>query len=98
MFYVINPDIRLTYCETNVTNSEILRRRSSTLMESHVLSRISEFCGQKLPDPNPQLSPEEVRNLYAHQYPDIATASITGPEAVGDKLRYQFTRAIGSKG
>jgi len=21
-------------------------------------------------------------------YPDIATASITGPEAVGDKLRY----------
>jgi hypothetical protein len=33
-----------------------------------------------------------------HQYPDIATASITGPEAVGDKLRYQFTRAIGSKG
>ena len=34
----------------------------------------------------------------AHQYPDIATASLTGPEAVGDKLRYQFTRAIGSKG
>jgi PRTRC genetic system protein E len=39
-----------------------------------------------------------VRAIYAHQYPDIATAAITGPEAVGDKLRYQFTRAIGSKG
>ena len=47
---------------------------------------------------NPKLSVEEVRTLYAHQYPDIATATITGPEAVGDKLRYQFTRAIGSKG
>ncbi len=34
----------------------------------------------------------------AHQYPDIATAAITGPEASGDKLRYQFTRAIGTKG
>jgi len=67
-------------------------------MESLVLSRIFEFCGQKLPDPDPKLSPEEVRNLYAHQFPDIATASITGPEAVGDKLVYRFTRAIGTKG
>ena len=41
---------------------------------------------------------EEVRNLYVHQYPDLATASITGPEAVGDKLLYRFSRAIGSKG
>jgi PRTRC genetic system protein C len=52
----------------------------------------------RLPDPDPKLPVEEVRTLYAHQYPDIATAAITGPEAVGDKLRYQFTRAIGSKG
>jgi len=67
-------------------------------MESHILSRIFEFNGVRLPDPNPRLSVEDVRTLYAHHYPDIATASITGPEAVGDKLRYQFTRAIGSKG
>jgi PRTRC genetic system protein C len=67
-------------------------------MESHILSRIFEFNGVRLPDINPKLSPEEIRNLYAHQFPDITTASITGPEAVGDKLRYQFTRAIGSKG
>ena len=67
-------------------------------MESHILSRIFEFNGVRLPDPDPKLSPEEVRNLYAHQYPDIATASITGPEAVEDKLRYSFSRAIGSKG
>jgi PRTRC genetic system protein C len=67
-------------------------------MESHVLSRIFEFNGVRLPDPDQRLSPEEVRTLYAHQYPDIATASITGPEAVGDKLRYLFSRAIGAKG
>jgi PRTRC genetic system protein C len=65
-------------------------------MESHVLSRTFEFNGVRLPDP--KLSVEDVRTLYVHQFPDIATASITGPEAVGDKLRYQFTRAIGSKG
>jgi len=67
-------------------------------METKPLSRCFEFNGVKLPDPSPRLSVEEVRALYAHQYPDIATASITGPEAVGDKLVYRFTRAIGTKG
>ena len=67
-------------------------------MEAKPLARSFEFNGMRLPDPNPKLSAEEVRALYAHQYPDIATAAITGPEAVGDKLVYRFTRAIGSKG
>lgn len=67
-------------------------------METKILSRCFEFNGLRLPDPDPKLPVEDVRALYAHQYPDIATAAVTGPEAVGDKLRYQFTRAIGSKG
>ena len=67
-------------------------------MEIHPLSRVFEFNGVRLPDPDPKLTVEEIRSLYSHEYPDIATASIAGPEAVGDKLRYQFTRAIGSKG
>ena len=67
-------------------------------MESHELVRYFEFNGVRLPDISPTLSVEEIRTAYAQQFPDIATASITGPEAVGDKLRYQFTRAIGSKG
>ena len=32
------------------------------------------------------------------QYPEIATAAISGPEAVGDTMKYTFERAIGSKG
>jgi PRTRC genetic system protein C len=67
-------------------------------MEGKPMSRCFEFNGVKLPDPNPKLSVQEVRELYAHQYPDIATAAITGPEASGDKLVYRFTRAIGTKG
>jgi PRTRC genetic system protein C len=31
-------------------------------------------------------------------YPEIATASLAGPEDTGDALRYTFSRAIGSKG
>jgi len=62
------------------------------------MSRDFSYNGVKLPDPNPAMTPEEVRQFYATQYPDITTASITGPEAEGDKLRYGFARAIGAKG
>ncbi len=67
-------------------------------MESRVLTRFFEVNGQKLPDPNPQLTVEEVRTFYTHEFPEIATASITGPEVIGAKLLYRFSRAIGSKG
>jgi len=67
-------------------------------MESHPLCRYFEVHGVKLPDPNPELSVEEIRGLYSQQYPEIATATVTGPEQVGDKLVYRFSTAIGSKG
>ena len=67
-------------------------------MQTSVVTREFSFNGVKLPDPDPKLSPEQVRSLLATMYPDIATASITGPEAVGDRLRYNFVRAIGTKG
>ena len=62
------------------------------------MSREFSYNGVKLPDPNPAMTPEEVRQFYATQYPDITTASITDPEAEGDRLRYSFARAIRSKG
>ena len=67
-------------------------------MQTSVVTREFNFNGVKIPDPDKALSPEEVRSVLATMYPDIATASITGPEAVGDKLRYNFVRAIGAKG
>ena len=62
------------------------------------MSRLFLFNGIRLPDPNPEMSVEEVKALYAAQYPELATAAFNGPEAVGDKMRYTFERAIGSKG
>jgi len=32
------------------------------------------------------------------QYPEIATAAISGPEAVGDTMKYTFERAIEIRG
>lgn len=67
-------------------------------MKTVVMRREFSFQGVKLPDPNPQMSVEDVRGLLAMQYPEIATAAVSGPEAVGETLRFTFERAIGSKG
>ena len=62
------------------------------------MTRLFQFNGVRLPDPNPNMPVDEVKALYAAQYPELATAVVNGPEAVGDKMRYTFERAIGSKG
>ncbi len=62
------------------------------------MTRVFQFNGIRLPDPNPAMSVDEVKALYAAQYPELATAAVNGPEAAGDKMRYTFERAIGSKG
>lgn len=60
--------------------------------------RVFEYRGVRFPDINDKMSIEQVRAVLATQYPEIATATLTGPEAVGDKLVYRFERAIGTKG
>jgi PRTRC genetic system protein C len=60
------------------------------------LPREFYFNGTRIPDPAPQMTAEEIRDLLS--YPEIATATLTGPEDTGNALRYSFSRAIGSKG
>ncbi len=67
-------------------------------MKINVVEREFLYHGIFLADPNSKLSIEEVRSFYANQFPELTTAAISGPETVGDRLRYRFERAIGSKG
>ena len=67
-------------------------------MNIKVVEREFLYHGTSLADPDPKLSIEEVRSFYANQFPELTNAAITGPETVGDRLRYSFERAIGSKG
>ncbi len=67
-------------------------------MQASVINREFTWNGVKIPDPGRHLAPEEVRAVLATMYPDIATATITGPEAVGNRLVYRFVAAIGTKG
>ena len=67
-------------------------------MQARAMRREFSFQGLKFPDPDSRMSVEDVRGVLAMQYPEIATAAITGPEAVGETMKYTFERAIGSKG
>lgn len=68
------------------------------MIDAKVLARSFSYNGVKLPDPDPKMTPEDVKAAYSHHYPELATAAITGPEASGEQLVYSFVRAIGTKG
>lgn len=62
------------------------------------LKRVFTYNGVRLPDPGTAMTVEQVRTAYAARYPEIATATVDGPEAVGGELRYTFARQVGTKG
>lgn len=67
-------------------------------LQASALPREFFYNGSRIPDPDPKMDIEQVRDLLAPSYPEIATATMTGPEDTGTALRYTFARAIGSKG
>jgi PRTRC genetic system protein C len=67
-------------------------------MDKATLKRSFSFNGLRLPEPDERMSVEEVKSFYANQYPELTTAAISGPEIVGDVMRYTFSRAVGTKG
>ncbi len=68
------------------------------MVKVKTLERAFVFNGVKLPDPGPDLSVEQVRDMYVATYPELATAGIEGPSPVGGTMQYTFTRSIGPKG
>ncbi len=67
-------------------------------LKVEALQREFFYSGTRIPDPAPNLSVEQVRELLTPTWPEIATATMEGPEDTGNALRYTFIRAIGSKG
>jgi PRTRC genetic system protein C len=61
------------------------------------LPREFYFNGTRIPEPSPDLSVEQVRDVLTTTYPEIATAKLEGPEDTGTAMRHTFTRAIGTK-
>ena len=67
-------------------------------MQSTPIARSFRYNNQNLGDPNPSLSPEQVKEIYAATRPELATAGIEGPEIVNGRRIYRFVRQVGTKG
>ncbi len=67
-------------------------------VKTTVLTRKFSYASISLNDPSPTSSPEEVKNFYAAQYPELLTALVEGPVTKNGVSVYTFTRAAGSKG
>lgn len=62
------------------------------------LSRKFSYNGVSLPDPGANYTPEQVRDIYTANYPELVAASVEGPEVKGKVLQFTFRRAVGTKG
>lgn len=68
------------------------------MSETTQAERVFEYNGTTLADPGAHMTVEQVRDVYAGAYPDIATAKVEGPESRNGKMVYRFARAIAAKG
>lgn len=62
------------------------------------LKRVFKLDKEILPDPNPQLSIEDVMQHYALKYPELTTSTVHGPTIEGEQAVYQFKTTVGTKG
>jgi PRTRC genetic system protein C len=67
-------------------------------IEIKKLIRKFTFNGANLPDPGEAFTPDEVRDIYSNQYPDLSTAIVNEASIKGDVATYTFTRNVGTKG
>ena len=51
-----------------------------------------------LPDPNPKMSPLEVKDFYSLQYPEVLNSNITNENIENDELIIEFSSKFGGKG
>ena len=61
------------------------------------MPRVFIVDGRELPDPDEQLSVEDVRRTFAEFLPELANADVR-EERRGEQVRYTFGRRIGTKG
>ena len=62
------------------------------------ITRKFKYNGITLDCPGLEFSPAEVKDIYTNAYPELTNAVIEGPIQTGDKLVYEFRRAVGTKG
>ena len=61
------------------------------------MTRIFVYEGREFPDPDPELTPEQIRQHWSTMFPELATATIKESKKGEDDV-FTFERKVGTKG
>ncbi|MBA7676440.1 hypothetical protein ES703_84681 [subsurface metagenome] len=61
------------------------------------MARVFVYDGREFPDPDPNLTPDEVRQMMTDFFPELANAEVKETTRGEDTL-YEFVRKVGVKG
>ena len=67
-------------------------------MQVAEIKRAFAYNGLKLPDPNPGMSIDQVKAMFAMQFPELNNSVVEGPVTKDSVATYTFTRAVEAKG
>ena len=67
-------------------------------LQATTIIRKFKYNGITLSDPAAEQTPEQVKQFYANQYPELTNSVIDGPVTKGGVSTYTFNRAVGTKG
>ncbi len=68
------------------------------MLEARPVTRVFKFNNRNFPDPNPKMTPTQVKDVYATQYPELGSAGVEGPELKNGEQVYTVVRQVGTKG
>ena len=66
-------------------------------MKIEKIKRSFEYNGIKFKDPGADFTPQEVKDIFANQYPELVSAAIQ-EEITDNGIIYRFVRQVGMKG
>lgn len=69
-----------------------------TPIQATAITRTFLYGGRTLPDPDPSMSPEEVKGFYSAIHADLTNAAVEGGDFEGDTQIFTFRRNVGTKG
>ena len=69
-------------------------------MQLEIAKRVFMYDDTELDDPDPNMSPEEVLEVYKDVYPELTSGSLGEPEISedGNTVTYELERHVGKKG
>ena len=67
-------------------------------MEVTELVRVFKHKDIELEDPGREMTTDNVLDFYTNQYTELTNAHVTGPTIKNDKLVYEFSTSVGTKG